>query len=345
MDGSWTHEPGAAPPPTCAALPTSTCNGPMFSPTVTPEPTPAAPRIVALASSSHRLSVVSKTPWITLFLIASAFLWCYWTTLRTMAERWSTEPQYSHGFLVPVFALAVLILRRPRQLPPWQPCWWGVPVAAAAMLLRFLAAAMDHQPLDGISMLLMLTGVVLLVGGRGVLAWSWPALAFLAFMLPLPFTIEVALSHPLQRVATEITTFFLQMLGYPALAEGNIIAIGPHRLGVVEACSGLGMLMTFFALATAMALVIPAPLADRLVIVASAIPIAVLVNVLRITATGMAYYHLGNDSAAAHALMHDMAGWFMMPLALLFLWLEWKYLGWLLVPAPEEKRSPRFWPV
>jgi exosortase/archaeosortase family protein len=95
------------------------------------------------------------------------------------------------------------------------------------------------------------------------------------------------------------------------------------------------MLMTFFALSTAMALIVKAPLPDRLALVASAVPIAVIANVLRITATGAAYYHLGTESATAQAIMHDLAGWLMMPLALLLLWLELKYMGWLLIPVEE----------
>ena len=257
-----------------------------------------------------------------------------------MAERWATEPQYSHGFLVPLFALAVLLVRRPQELPPWSAgggSWWGAPVMVGAMVLRLLGAEIDNQSLDSISLLGMLAGAVLLVGGRRVLGWTWPAIAFLGFMLPLPFAIEVALSHPLQRLATVISTYALQTLGLPALAEGNIITIDQIHLGVVEACSGLGMLMTFFALSTAMALIVKAPLPDRLVIVVSAIPIAVIANVLRITATGAAYYYFGDDSEMAHAIMHDGAGWLMMPLALGLLWLELKYLSWLLIAVDQHK--------
>lgn len=275
--------------------------------------------------------------WAAVALIAAALVWCYWPTLATMSERWSHEPQYSHGFLVPVFALAVLMVRRPQELPACRASWWGVAVMAGATVLRYCAAELDNQTLDGLSMLAMLAGAVLLIGGWRVLAWTWPSIAFLGFMLPLPFAIEVALSHPLQRLATVISTFVLQTLGLPAFAEGNIITIDQIRLGVVEACSGLGMLMTFFALSTAMALIVRAPLGDRLVIVVSAIPIAVIANVLRITATGAAYHRFGDDSAVAQAIMHDFAGWLMMPLALSLLWLELKYLSWLLVPCDRHK--------
>jgi exosortase len=274
-----------------------------------------------------------------------ALLWSYWPTLNTMVERWWSDPQYSHGFLVPVFAAAVLWARRALwNAARWRPSWWGLPVLATALAMRVVAATTGIEPLDALSLLPALVGVVLLAGGASLLRWSWPALAFLAFMLPLPFTIEAALAQPLRRVATVVSTYALQTLGCPAFSEGNVILIEENRLGVAEACSGLGMLLTFFALSTAFALVVQRPLADRLVLVASAIPVAVAANVARITATGLAYYAWGQHSAAAHAILHDMAGWLMMPLALLLLWGELRLMSRLFVEQAASRPLPLFAP-
>jgi exosortase len=132
-----------------------------------------------------------------------------------------------------------------------------------------------------------------------------------------------------------MSTYTLQTLGCPASAEGNIILIDDIPLGVEEACSGLGMLMTFFALATALAMIVNAPLHDRLILIASAIPIAILANVVRISATGVAFHLAGKDSQLAQAIYHNLAGWLMMPLALLMLWLELKFLANVLVEQPK----------
>jgi exosortase len=280
--------------------------------------------------------------------LALALLWSYWPTLNTMVERWWSDPQYSHGFLVPVFAAAVLWSRRALwEAACWQPSWWGLPVLGAALTMRVVAATANIEPLDALSLLPALAGVMLLAGGRSLLRWSWPAIAFLGFMLPLPFAIEAALAQHLRRVATTVSTYALQTIGCPAFSEGNVILIEENRLGVAEACSGLGMLLTFFALSTAFALVVQRPLADRLVLVASAIPVAVAANVARITATGLAYYAWGQHSAAAHAILHDMAGWLMMPLALLLLWGELRLMSRLFVPQAVSQPLPMFasrWP-
>src|SRR5207244_10021076 len=136
------------------------------------------------------------------------------------------------------------------------PCGWGALFLARGTALGLLGARLDIDAIDAFSLLPTLAGLVWLVGGSALLRWSWPALAFLGFMLPLPFVVEQSLSQPLRRLATVLSTYLLETLGYPALAEGNVILIDEVRLGVVDACSGLGMLMTFFALATALAMVI-----------------------------------------------------------------------------------------
>jgi exosortase len=301
---------------------------PLSAPSPPAQPPAAAPRWT-----------VTRHAWTTIGVLGLALVWSYWTTLQAMAERWSTNPQYSHGFLVPLFAGAVLWFRR-QQLGDvaWQPTPWGLPLLALGLGLRLVAVRMDVESIDAFSLLPALAGTVLFVGGWRLLAWCWPALAFLGFMLPLPFVVETALAHPLRRLATIVSTYLLQTLGYPALNEGNIIVIDQVRMGVVEACSGLGMLMTFFALATALVFVIQAPRADRIVLLASAAPIAVVANVLRITITGMVYYGTGDD--AVQSTMHVVLGYLMMPLALGLFAAELWFLARLLPPAANVEPKP-----
>jgi exosortase len=264
--------------------------------------------------------------------LSLALVWSYWPTLRGMADRWSHDPQYSHGYLVPVFALVVLWLRGEGRPTSVATNWWGVPILAAGVLLRLAGARYYVEWLDAVSLLPTLAGACLLLAGWPALRWALPAIAFLVFMIPFPYQVEVALAHPLQRLATAWSTYALQVLGLPALAEGNIIVIDEVRLGVLEACSGLGMLATFAALSTAVALVIRRRWPEKLAILASAVPVAVLANVARITLTGVLHRTAG--STLANAVFHDLAGWLMMPLALGLLWLELMLLDRLLV-EPE----------
>ena len=262
-------------------------------------------------------------------------LWSYWPTLIAVEGRWAREPQYSHGFLVPAFALLVVWRRRKSFPALLRAEWWGVAGLAASAGLRLFGGYFYFDWFEGLSLLLSLLSAGVLVGGRRLGLWLLPAAAVLLFMFPLPFQAETALAGPLQQLATAVGTYALQTLGFAAVAEGNVIVVGDYRIGVVEACSGLGMLSAFFALSTTAALTINRPTAERVAVFLSAAPIGVLMNLMRITATAYVYATLG--AAAAHAFFHDLAGWLMMPLAFAALWLELAVLGRLFVPVGERR--------
>jgi exosortase len=260
-----------------------------------------------------------------LCITAAATAWAYWPTLAALAAVWARDPQYSHGYLVPLFAAVLLWRRRARAAGlSLSPDAWGVAILLGSALLRLTAAYFYYPWLDMLSLLPCLAGLVVLCGGWPALRWAWPAVAFLLFMLPLPFRLGIVLAPTLQRLATVASTYTLQTLGFPAICEGNIIILGESRIGVVEACGGLSMLIVFFALSTAVAMLVRRDALEKGVIVASAIPIALIANVARITLTALLHNQLGGQAAE---LFHDLAGWFMMPLALGLLWVELKLLA------------------
>ena len=121
--------------------------------------------------------------------------------------------------------------------------------------------------IEGLALLAYLAGVARVLGGWPALRWSWPSIMFLFFMIPLPWRIENALGPPLQWLTTLVSTFTLQTLGFMALAEGNAIQLNDAHIGVVEACSGLSMVITFIALSVGMTLIVDRPLLDRIVLV------------------------------------------------------------------------------
>jgi exosortase len=262
------------------------------------------------------------TPMLVLALCTMGIvIWSYWSTLTDVVERWAHDPQYSHGFLVPLFSLYLLYSRRGQiEAGGFQPRWWGLGIVGIAVVLRLLAHFIYQPWLDTGSLLVCLAGVTAAVGGRRALAWAGPSILFLAFMLPLPYRTQTMLGGSLQRVATGASAYALQTFGIAAVTEGNVILLSDTKLGVVEACSGLSMLFTFFALATAVAIVAERSWVEKVVIFLSAIPIAILANVARITVTGLLYE--ASQDTMARAVFHDGAGWLMMPLALGMLLLE-----------------------
>ncbi len=270
-----------------------------------------------------------------LMLLSACGVWSFWPTLRELAGKWQNDPQYSHGILVPFFA-AYLVVRKwetLRELPA-QPAWFS---GLAAMLFAFAcrsgAAMFDMLPLDGLAAMALLASGVLISQGWPTLKTVLPALGFLLFMLPLPYSFERWLSQDLQHWATLGGTFLLQTIGQPAINEGNVILIDEIRLGIVEACSGLRMLMTFAAFATGIAILVDRSWVTKLILIVSAVPISLVVNIMRIAATGEAHVLLRESPQRESmlAFIHDFNGWMMMPIALAMFVVELKILNWLLI--------------
>lgn len=271
---------------------------------------------------------------------ALSLLWAYWPTAIALVNRWSTDSRYAHGFLVPLFALALYLVRRPGRVPANRSLiGWGVAAIGFGCLLRALGALVYNDWLDAVSLLPVIAGLVLIWGGPVLFKRAWPAIAFLAFMVPLPYRVEAACSVQLRHAASRASAYALRILGLPALADGQTVELieSGSRLEVGDECSGLSMLFSLLAVSTAVALVIPRRLSDRLVIVASAVPIAWIVNVSRITSTGLLHERLGGR--LSDKAIHDFAGWCAVPLAIGLLYAEVVLLSRLFIVETGRVRT------
>jgi exosortase len=275
-------------------------------------------------------------------LVLGCLTWAFASTLTELAHIWRTNDQYSHGFLVPVFALVLLWLRREHlDTQAARPALLvGGLLLAAGIALRLAGVYYYFIWLDQVAIVPCVVGVCWLLGGRAAWRWAWPAILFLLFMVPLPYRLASALSAPLQSLATVTSTFIMQALGLPALSEGNVILLNEAKIGVVEACSGLRMLVVFVALSAAVALLTRRHWLDRVILLVSAVPIAIVSNILRITVTGILHETVSGETA--NAFFHDLGGLLMMPLGLLLLALELKVLSHLFIDLPRAPvRLPR----
>lgn len=255
--------------------------------------------------------------------IAASFIWAYWHTLTELFQRWSTQPDYSHGFLVPPLALLFLWVRR-REFPGLanRPGWFGAGLIALAIVVRSLGAMWYMETLDGWSILIWCAGVAWLVGGWSLLRWSAPAIVFLFFMIPLPFRIENTLTLPLQRIATVASCSILQCLGQPAMSEGNTIWLGEHHLQVEEACAGLRIFVGVIALAFAQSVLSSCARWEKALLMVAVVPIAIFANALRIVGTGLLYQCVSGE--AARQFSHGAAGWMTILLsAALLIFVAW----------------------
>src|SRR6185437_8637769 len=157
-----------------------------------------------------------------------------------------------------------------------RPRWWGFLPLAAAVALRFPLYEWNEQYVETATIPLVAAGLALALGGWHLLKVALPSVVFLFFMLPLPPSVNMLLARPLQNVATDGSVALLQLLGLPVMAEGNVIIIGSTPLEVARACNGLSMLLSFVTLIAAVVILVPRPALERAVLVASAIPIALV---------------------------------------------------------------------
>ncbi|MBN9523935.1 exosortase/archaeosortase family protein [bacterium] len=253
----------------------------------------------------------------------------YLPLLRYSFGEW-LKPDYSHGFLVPLFSAYLAWLWK-----AWAPDEFAWPdvrglgffLAAAPLYVAARFFNVGTEWLQGVSLVLALLGVVTVYGGVAALRWLYGPVLFLMFMFPLPYKVEHTLGWPLQRTAAVGSEYVLQTIGYPTYREGVLLHCQDHVLEVQNACNGLSMLLTFVTLSTAMALVVKRPWLDRGIILVAAVPIAIGSNILRIALTGVLYNEAGKEFG--DRVFHDFAGWMMMPVALGLLWLGLKALDWV----------------
>ncbi len=276
------------------------------------------------------------TRWLILGGLAmlAAVVWSYWPTLAGMVHAWIQQPDYSHGFIVLPVAIAFLWLRRadfPRDAI--RPSLIGVALLLVVGAMRLFAGMYYLIPLDGWTLPLAIGASVWLLYGAQCLRWCLSSILFLWFMVPIPYTAESWLSVPLQKVATRLSTVCLQMLGQPAISEGNTIWLGDQQLFVEEACSGMRIFVGILALAFAYVLFSRWSWWQKVMVLLAVVPVAIIANVTRIVVTGLLYQFASGE--AAHTFSHDIAGLVMIPFAALLFWLFLVYLG-RLFPEVED---------
>ena len=259
--------------------------------------------------------------WGTAAVIVLLFGIAYAESLEYLVTQWMEDDNFSHGFFVPVITAALIWWRRERIMAAGiVSSWWGIVPAMLGLSLYVigeLATVYFHQHL---SLWFMIIGLTLSVCGPGATREMAFPLGYLLTMFPLPQMLLQSLSSSLQLMSSALGVGFLQLIGVTAFREGNVIDLGPIQLQVVEACSGLRYLIPLIALTLLSAYLFQNRLWKRVVLVASAIPLAVLLNGLRIGLIGVLVDQFGRS--AAEGFMHAFEGWFLFVLSLAILGAE-----------------------
>lgn len=243
----------------------------------------------------------------------------YWSTLTRLVAQWWHDPNFSHGFFVPLFSGFVVWQERDRlaRIAP-RPAWIGLVILASALATLIVGQLGAELFLARFSLLLLIAGGVILF-----LGWSWFRAilfpwAFLLLMIPIPNLIFNQITFPLQLRASRVAAFTLPLFGVPILAEGNVIHLPAMSLEVAEACSGIRSLMSLATLAIIYGYLSEKRLWVRWVLALAAVPIAILANSIRIIGTGLLVQYWDPDKAEGY--FHASWGWIIFVVSLLMLY-------------------------
>jgi len=248
-------------------------------------------------------------------LVLIAFIWSYRSGL---VELWSLllrSDEYSSGLFVPFLCVYILWSRRQDIAQcPIRPSIWGLFAFIMAQVVRLMGLFLMYNSAERLSIILSIAALVLLLFGWQLFRKVSTILLFLCLMLPWPNIIQYFIGLRLQSWATSSAVFCLEIIGYEVIREGNIIHIGDVSVAVVEACNGLRMITAFFVITGLVVLLVKRAWWEKLIILVSSLPIALLCNTIRLAITAMFFTVL--EGEYWEKIFHDFGGYAMMPLAL-----------------------------
>lgn len=222
----------------------------------------------------------------------------YYKIINGLVVQWLQDPNYSHGFFVPLFCLWVTWKDRDRlAAAPIAKSWAGLPIILASLAILVLGVLGAENFLSRTSLLFLVAGLIIYFRGWRwfrILLFPWIAL-FL--MIPIPSIIFNQIALPLQFQASALASNLLGFIGIPVLREGNVIHLPSLTLDVVEACSGLRSLVSLITLAVIYGYLFETRTLRRVILVILAVPIAVFANAFRIMGSGFLGEYWSPDKA------------------------------------------------
>jgi exosortase len=275
--------------------------------------------VMAKAQAEAQIGVVvpatttalPRGDWWRVTMVAACLLVVYAPVLSQLASQWWNDPDYSHGFLVPLFCAYVLWQRRDRlrQVVP-RPSWTGMATLCGSLFILFAGSLGAELFLQRISLLGAIIGLMVwLWGWRMVRAAAFP-LGLLVMMIPLPGVIYYQLVFPLQILASQLATWILHAIDlFPVLREGNILVLPSTRLEVAEACSGLRSLLSLLTIAAMYAYLMEKNNLTRCVLCLLVLPIAVVGNAARVVFAAISAELAG--ASAVEGWAHFLSGLFL----------------------------------
>lgn len=245
----------------------------------------------------------------------------FYPIVPEMVHTWFNHSDNSHAVLVPIIVLYLVWQKRHAlgQVEISGSTWGGL-LLFVSLFFYLISYVGGIAVFSRLMMVAALSGLVWCCLGSKMLAAMIFPLLFLFFMVPVPDTLLSMVSFPLQLVATKISTALIQLTTIPVHREGNMLFLANTQLEVAEACSGIRSIMSLSMLSFLLAYFMLRSWWGKITLVVSAIPIALVANVVRVTATGILAHFYGD--VVARGFLHEFSGMVVFALGLIFLFLE-----------------------
>jgi exosortase len=292
------------------------------------------PGLDQLPVSSSRIQIPSRA-WLASALVGLLVIALYYRIGIKLVIDWYNIPDYSHGFLVPLFSLFLLWDKREKiAATPVRPTWAGVPMIILGLLILIFGVYGVDLFTSRVSFVILLTGLIwTFLGGEMLKQLRFPVFVLL-LAIPFPAIIFNQITFPLQLLASRLASMTLPLLGVPVLQEGNVIQLPVMKLEVAEACSGIRSLMSLFTLAVFYGYFLERTTKRRILLALASIPIAVAANAIRIVGTGLCVQYW--DPVKALGFFHEFSGWVMFVISLGCLYLIHRFMRMV---APPKART------
>jgi exosortase len=253
------------------------------------------------------LRVTSPLSWVALGVAAAAALGLYAPVVAGMAAEWSEFPSLSHGFAVPAIA-AYLLWHRRRLLAeaPVKGSIIGLPLIIFALGMLVIGSLVGEPFVARLSLPLALFGTVLFLMGPRVTREAWLGIAYLAFMIPLPYVTLKALTYQSRLFDAGLTATALSWLSVPVLRDGVMLRLPNITLEVADDCSSVPAIAALLALGAAYSQMQVRPTWIRVALTLSAVPLALFSNIIRLIITSLGAYYLG--PIALNNVIHKFNG-------------------------------------
>ncbi len=260
-----------------------------------------------MSTQNNRTSNNFINIWLPLLILASGFAILYHHVMVKLVSDWINDDNYSHGFLIPFIAV-YMVWKKKEILLQLEPATnnWGLALIVFGISMCVAGNIGAELFTMRFSIVILILGLVLYLFGNRIFREVYVPVLYLIFMIPIPAIIWNKLAFPLQLLSAAMTEKVIHIINIPIFREGNILHLANTSLEVVDACSGLRSLTTLLALSAAFAYMSKLKIINKWFLFLSAIPIAVFVNILRLSITAIMAHFIGED--AAQGFLHEMSG-------------------------------------